>query len=363
MVIALDVKSAPGKLIQIARPGQVLFPGTVIARLEIPNDINTSRPKNFYENFEQWKAANAKENEKKLRINLRFEKSLEKCKNILDGYSVPDKMLKNYIDEIINELFEILGNEKLPFCLYEVDLQVVKNRIGDSETLERIGELLKLDTFDAHEIQGTIDRYLDSLNPAEIGVEKAHFEKLQKTCEKFLNGLNGHKCLVISELLKTYLQYEGYFQDVSYDKAVSEIIADVNDPEKSSRIIFSHKKIESKNLFVEKIISRLDESMIENLKHYLIVLSNLSNPENDKLTIQIRKVLNEYNKYEPLKKECLEKKLELSRVPDGSVDITDESSQFSVYKFEDQGITRFFVRTVIRNIAQALKTDKYSNGR
>lgn len=59
----------------MAQPGQVLFPGTLIARLEDQDDIAASKPTNFNGRMEEWDLAGDKELKSgdKVRLDTRFE--------------------------------------------------------------------------------------------------------------------------------------------------------------------------------------------------------------------------------------------------------------------------------------------------
>lgn len=54
MVITLEVKKAGGKLVHVAQPGQVLFPGTLIARLDDQDDVTSAKPTTFTGRITEW---------------------------------------------------------------------------------------------------------------------------------------------------------------------------------------------------------------------------------------------------------------------------------------------------------------------
>jgi biotin carboxyl carrier protein len=55
MVINLEVKKAGGRLEHVARPGQALFPGTLIAKLRDQDDTLSAKPQDFTESMDEWK--------------------------------------------------------------------------------------------------------------------------------------------------------------------------------------------------------------------------------------------------------------------------------------------------------------------
>uniref|UniRef100_A0AC35FMC3 Acetyl-CoA carboxylase n=1 Tax=Panagrolaimus sp. PS1159 TaxID=55785 RepID=A0AC35FMC3_9BILA len=356
MVIPLEISKIGGTLIHVAQAGQVLFPGTIIAKLEIESDVSASRPTEFEGHLEHWIKSEERRN-KKIRINHRFEQLVKACEDILDGYTVSNHMFKECLEKYVVELFEVLDDPQLPFALYSHVLASVKSRIGSPDTIKRIEELLKEDVFNAAEISDTLENYLSKLNPKDIGIERGHFINLQKICENFSSGSEGHKRIVIQQLFEHFLRTESYFQGVSYEKGVAAMTYDIKDPEQAVRTVYSHTKIEFKNALLEALISKLKDSSIIALQSILKVLANLDNPENDKLAYTVRNVLKRIN-YSAQNGIIDKSFLQLERLPKGSEE-THQSPYF-LFKYDDQGIKRFFVRHVIKDIAEAVKVSKYS---
>uniref|UniRef100_A0A7E4WC75 Acetyl-CoA carboxylase n=2 Tax=Panagrellus redivivus TaxID=6233 RepID=A0A7E4WC75_PANRE len=296
MVINLDVKKVGGTLVHVARAGQVLFPGTLIARLDEQGDMSASRPDPFEKTFEEWTRAEEIRSQTRLRLNTRFENLVQSCRDILMGYAVPEHMFKDYIIQLVNDLFTILNDRELPFALYKVVLNVVQTRINKIDTYNRIKELLNDDSdFNAAELSETMESYLTSLNPADVGMERSYFESLQTTCDRFSGGLEGHKRIVIRELLEEFLKTEKYFQEVSYDKGVSCISTSISDGQQAVRMVYSHTRIVAKNALLQEMISRLDDPSIDDLQPVLKSIANMFNVENEKLALYVRKVLNRIN--------------------------------------------------------------------
>uniref|UniRef100_A0AC34FAT1 Acetyl-CoA carboxylase n=1 Tax=Panagrolaimus sp. ES5 TaxID=591445 RepID=A0AC34FAT1_9BILA len=266
-------------------------------------------------------------------------------------------MFKSHLTKLIDELFAVLENPKLPFALYSNVLASVKSRISSSETIKRIEELLKENIFNASEISDTLENYLSYLNPKEIGIERGHFINLQKICESFAAGSEGHKRIVIQQLFERFLKTEVYFQGVSYEKGVAAMTAEVKDAEKAVRMIYSHTKIEFKNALLETIISKLSDSSISALQTSLKVLANLHNSENDNLAFMVRNVLKRISSVQNNVDQT--SFLQLERLPKSS-EVIHQTSPYALFKFDDQGIQRFFVRHVIQDISEVLKVGKYS---
>ena len=360
MVIALDIKKVGGTLIQVARPGQVLFPGSIIAKLEVETDMAASRPATFVETFEEWAKAEERRN-KQTRINNQFEQLMKSCYDILDGYTVPKHMFRDDVSRLVDDLFKVLDDPTLPFAMYNYVLASVKTRINNAVTSARIDELLNENekAFNAAELSDTMENYLSDLNPANVGITRSHFVNLENICADFTEGLEGHKRKVIRQLLEHFLKTELYFQGVSYEKGVSSINANVKDAEQAVRMVYSHTKIDFKNDLFEEIISRLNEPTVSALQPNLKLIANLYNTENEQLALFTRKVLNRIN--------CSSQNgctnhilLQLERIPKEAEDISTPQSSYTLFKFNDQGIKRFFARHLIENIGNAVKVGKYS---
>lgn len=128
MVINLEVKKAGGRLLHVAQPGQVLFPGTLIAKLDDQDDLTSSRPTVFSERVKEWDKAEEQRQKANSRLNTRFESVFQACKDLLNGYAVPEPLFKKYIQRLIDDLFTVLQDKRLPFALFKVRLNVVENR-------------------------------------------------------------------------------------------------------------------------------------------------------------------------------------------------------------------------------------------
>lgn len=83
MVINLEVRRAGGKLVQVAQLGQVLFPGTLIARLDDQDEAASSRPTVFTEHVIEWDEAQEQCLNSNIRINSKFENLIQVKFNFL----------------------------------------------------------------------------------------------------------------------------------------------------------------------------------------------------------------------------------------------------------------------------------------
>uniref|UniRef100_A0A914I9B7 Acetyl-CoA carboxylase n=1 Tax=Globodera rostochiensis TaxID=31243 RepID=A0A914I9B7_GLORO len=363
MVINLEIRKAGGRLVQVAQPGQVLFPGTLIARLEDQDDIAVAKPVNFTDKMKEWDITREKElqSRDKTRLNTRFDDLIQSCNNILSGYAMPEPYFRNQTSRLIDDLFVIMRNPRLPYILFQVMLHAVENRISRNNTYNRIKELIADEArpFPAIQLTEEMEGYLSGLDPSELGIERQYFEALLKICDRFEDGLEGHVRIVVDEFLEMFLGTEHYFQDVSYDKGVSSIRANVSDTSSIVRMIFSHTKVSAKNAFLKELLSRLDAQLISKLQLVFKRIANMFNPEIDSLAIFVRQMLNKVHQCSY--GEVAKQKLELQRIPLGAEDVTTSSdSPYLIFRANDGGVSRIFIRCLFSNISSVLSTpDKF----
>ncbi|CEF66294.1 Carboxyl transferase domain and Biotin/lipoyl attachment domain and Carbamoyl-phosphate synthetase large subunit-like, ATP-binding domain and Carbamoyl-phosphate synthase, large subunit, N-terminal domain and Biotin carboxylase, C-terminal domain and Single hybrid motif domain and Rudiment single hybrid motif domain and ATP-grasp fold domain and Acetyl-coenzyme A carboxyltransferase, N-terminal domain and Acetyl-coenzyme A carboxyltransferase, C-terminal domain and Biotin carboxylation domain and Acetyl-Co len=291
MVHDLKVKKISGILIHVARPGQTLFPGTLIAKLENQGNQCASKPKNFERRMIEWDSIEEERYHSNTRLVNKYEQLKQYCYNVLQGYSVPETVFKDEIKNVVNNLFLIMKDNNLPKNMFDVTFSIVSCRIPHIQKNE-LKNARRSEKFQAQRINKIIFSYLNNIDPKNLEIEKTNFVELIEISKNFLNGLNGNIKLFVEGLLSMYLKTELYFQGVTYDKAVSLIQNQVKNVNEASRMIYSHTKITAKNLLLIEIISRLDKDVILGLKDTLRAVSNLFNDEAQKLALYAYQTLN-----------------------------------------------------------------------
>uniref|UniRef100_A0A0N4ZJF5 Acetyl-CoA carboxylase n=1 Tax=Parastrongyloides trichosuri TaxID=131310 RepID=A0A0N4ZJF5_PARTI len=291
MVLDLKVKKLSGTLIHVARPGQTLFPGTLIAKLEDQGDQCAPKPKDFDKRMVEWDAIEEHRFNSDTRLVNKYDHLKQYCYNVMQGYSVPETVLKSEIKKIVDNLFTVMNDTNLPRNMFDVSLSAVASRLPRKQK-DKLEHEKREGKFPAEKILKIIYNHLNSVDPKNVAIERTNFDELIKISEKFLNGLNGNIKIFVEGLLNIYLKTESYFQGVTYDRAVSLIQNQVKDANEALRMIYSHTKIAAKNMLLVEIISRLDKEIIINLKDTLRAISNLFNDEAQKLALFAHQTLN-----------------------------------------------------------------------
>ncbi|CEF71468.1 Carboxyl transferase domain and Biotin/lipoyl attachment domain and Carbamoyl-phosphate synthetase large subunit-like, ATP-binding domain and Carbamoyl-phosphate synthase, large subunit, N-terminal domain and Biotin carboxylase, C-terminal domain and Single hybrid motif domain and Rudiment single hybrid motif domain and ATP-grasp fold domain and Acetyl-coenzyme A carboxyltransferase, N-terminal domain and Acetyl-coenzyme A carboxyltransferase, C-terminal domain and Biotin carboxylation domain and Acetyl-Co len=291
MVLDLKVRKQSGTLIHVARPGQTLFPGTLIAKLENQGDQCAPKPKDFEGRMIEWDSIEKERYHSNTRLVNKYEQLKQYCYNVMQGYSVPETVFKDEIKNVVNNLFTVMKDNNLPKNMFDVSFSAVASRIPRVQK-DNLEHAKRGDKFQAQKIRDIIFSHLSNVDPKNLEIEKTNFDELIKISEKFLNGLNGNIKLFVEGLLSMYLKTELYFQGVTYDRAVSLIQNQVKNANEALRMIYSHTKITAKNLLLIEIISRLDKDVILGLKDTLRAVSNLFNDEAQKLALYAYQTLN-----------------------------------------------------------------------
>lgn len=100
----------------MAKEGDLLYPGSVIARLIDQKDAEKYKPQPFTEPFAEWTEARIAQ--KTLPETKRFNVVYEKCINILNGTVPPGTETR--MADIVRELFGYLESPTLPTAMCAV---------------------------------------------------------------------------------------------------------------------------------------------------------------------------------------------------------------------------------------------------
>ncbi|TMS36122.1 hypothetical protein L596_003371 [Steinernema carpocapsae] len=298
MVIPLEVEKVKvgGRLVHSARPGQVLFPGTVIALLEDQVETAHLKPVPFMGPMAEWDAVEKNRQTKETGLHVKFDETINACNDILNGYALPKAVFSQKLAEFVTKLFAILDDPQLPYKQFKASFTAIESRVnGDMKKRIKATLARHSQNFPAQELHSIIDEYLWTVDPKNIDVEKTYFEALLKICEHFHDGLEGHKKIVVEELLNEFIRTEKFFQDKSYDMGLSELKKEVSDSKKIVRMVYSHTRIDNKMEMLKSILEKLKPRTIAALRDVLVTISNFFNIECVKLSIFARTLLNKHH--------------------------------------------------------------------
>ena len=126
------------------------------------------------------------------------------------------------------------------------------------------------------------------------------------------------------------------------------------------RKIFSHTRIQAKNELLKEIIKRLDKSLIPSLQPILKRVANLFNQETEPLALFVRETLNKMHQTTHHDLSANEE-LEIARLPADKFDISVANSPYLLYRHNDRGIARIFVRYLLTDVATIIAPEAFSS--
>ncbi|KAK6110203.1 Carboxyl transferase domain family protein [Brugia pahangi] len=290
VVLDMRVKKVGGRFEKVAQPGQMLHPGTLVARLEAENGLTVTKPIDFEDSFAEWTQNVAK----KSPINMYFTNVVQEVHNVFDGYCKTEPTFSNYADSLVESLFSVLNDQSLPYEQMQQKLAVMKSRIKP-KILNQLNEFLEVcaDDFPVKKVRKAIEDYLNDLDPQKTKEEKMIFEPISRVLARFEDGTEGHIALVLDDLLGHYYKSEIFFQEDQYDKSVTRLLSQVCDTERCVRLICSHTKINEKNLLAMKILRQISNNrrLILRLSPVLEKIASFVKSENLELAHAARTLL------------------------------------------------------------------------
>ncbi|CAB3410106.1 unnamed protein product [Caenorhabditis bovis] len=262
LVFNVEVKKAPGRLVRVANEGDLLFPGSVIARLVDQKDSEKYRPQPFTGTFKEW--TSVKDSKSENNRNL-YNSCLEKCRNILAG-SVPLGGVAE-ITELSNELFKYLNADNLAQIILEPVISQA-SKAFPIDYRKQLGDAIEKANVDGTHI----------LSVLKTASHNEDVVKAINACSEFVNGSRGFAANVLNSLLEDYIKVEKYFEGKAYDDSVAEIKTDYTCGNAVVQTIYSHTQIKSKNIVIKAILEALKvtgSKFIPNLLENLREIGNL----------------------------------------------------------------------------------------
>ncbi|GMR60829.1 hypothetical protein PMAYCL1PPCAC_31024 [Pristionchus mayeri] len=297
LVFDVDVKKVPGRLEHIAKEGDLLYPGSVIARIIEQKSSEDYRPKPFTAVFAEWEDPKEKTfNQSNIK---RFQAAFDRCINLLNG-SVPPGM-ENKTKELVSELFTMLRCSELPNDMLKKAVDQMVNRLP-----KNTGDLVKKavtveSTSKFKTISNLLDDYIDKRHPAEFDAVKLICNGVYEVCQKFANGSVTHMVHIVNLLLEEYLNCEQFFETDQYTDAVEELNGKYGaDKDKVVAMIYSHTQLKAKNKFMISLLDAVEKEgmhLVSPLEEKLRAIGNLFKTESVSKRCRDLMLLNSTIKY------------------------------------------------------------------
>ncbi|GMT36213.1 hypothetical protein PFISCL1PPCAC_27510 [Pristionchus fissidentatus] len=297
LVFNVEVKKVPGKLEHIAKEGDLLYPGSVIARIIEQKSTEDYRPKPFTDIFNEWtelRQDNSNQSEIK-----RFQAAYDRCINLLNG-SVPPGM-ENQTGVLVDELFELFECPTLPHAMLKKSVDTMVSRLPE-KTAIALRKEIKGDSFAKFKaVRDLLDKYMGELRASEYEAARAICKSVYDVCEKFYGGPVSHMVQVVNALLDEYFNCEEFFETDQYTDAVDQLNAKHgSDKDKVVALIYSHTQLKAKNKFMLSLLDAVQKKgmhLVAPLEKRLRDIGNLFKTESVSKRCRHLMLLNSTVKY------------------------------------------------------------------
>jgi acetyl-CoA carboxylase / biotin carboxylase 1 len=282
------------------RPGAVLDAACILARIQFDDNQEIQQLTLFDAPF-NFESNNRPTSTK---LNQIFQMTKQMLENILAGYTYPERYFRERLTVNVEKLFAILRDPALPLLEVEDILSNISERIP-KEVERDIKRLMKtyfsnltsvLVQFPSQSIAAAIDSYASKLEQRrDRDAFFATVQSLIQLVQRYRNGIKGHMKMIITDLIRTYLNIETIFQHGQYDNCLIQL----RDKHKIAMhkvvdIVFSHANYSSKNALVIMLIDLLferDPTLTDELTALLSELTLLTHTTNSKVALKSRQVL------------------------------------------------------------------------
>ncbi|KHJ49247.1 carboxyl transferase domain protein [Trichuris suis] len=285
----------------LKRPGTVLNPGSVIAKMSL-DDPSRMRTAVRYEGTFPIHSPVTQHAEK---LYQTYRELLNYFNYVLDGYTLPEPYFSPDLREKVANFFRVLKDPALPLFELQEAMSVIGGRIP-AEVETRIRNLMTnyagnitsvLCRFPSQQIAQVLDEYASSLSKKqsrEMFFMSTH--GLLSLVQRYRDGIRGHMKLVLQELFLRYLNVEKHFQQQLYDKSVHALRESLKDGDmrRVTNAIFSHFQLPKKNQVIISLIEHIsshEPGLTDELKEVLNQLTNFGKADHGKVALRARQVL------------------------------------------------------------------------
>ncbi|OXB79074.1 UNVERIFIED_CONTAM: hypothetical protein H355_005950 [Colinus virginianus] len=299
MVMTLTAGES-GCIHYVKRPGAVLDPGCVIAKLQLDDPSRVQQAELHTGTLPQIQST-ALRGEKLHRI---FHCVLDNLVNVMNGYCLPEPYFSSKVKGWVERLMKTLRDPSLPLLELQDIMTSVSGRIPPNVEKSIKKEMAQyasnitsvLCQFPSQQIANILDSHAATLNrKSEREVFFMNTQSIVQLVQRYRSGIRGHMKAVVMDLLRQYLKVETQFQHGHYDKCVFALREEnKSDMNAVLNYIFSHAQVTKKNLLVTMLIDQLcgrDPTLTDELINILTELTQLSKTTNAKVALRARQVL------------------------------------------------------------------------
>uniref|UniRef100_A0A667YI67 acetyl-CoA carboxylase n=1 Tax=Myripristis murdjan TaxID=586833 RepID=A0A667YI67_9TELE len=299
MVMALTVQES-GCIHFVKRPGAVLEPGCIVARMELddpssihPVELNTASlpPQQPLPIVGE-------------KLHQVFHSVLENLIKVMDGYCLAEPYFSSKVKQWVATLMKTLRDPSLPLLELQEIMTSVAGRVPpavDKAIRKIMAQYASnitsvLCQFPSQRIANILDSHAATLQrKADREVFFMNTQSIVQLVQRYRSGIRGYMKSVVLDLLRRYLQVEMQFQQAHYDKCVINLREHYKpDMTPVLEYIFSHSQVSKKNILVTMLIDQLcgrDPTLADELMAILNELTQLSKMENSKVALRARQVL------------------------------------------------------------------------
>ncbi|XP_075709615.1 acetyl-CoA carboxylase 1 isoform X1 [Rhinoderma darwinii] len=299
MVMTLTAMES-GCIHYVKRPGAVLEPGCIIAKLQL-DDPSRVQQADLHTGSLPIVHSTAMQGEKLHRV---FHYVLDNLVNVMNGYCLPEPYFSGKLKDWVERLMKTLRDPSLPLLELQDIMTSVSGRIPlnvekaiKKEMAQYASNITSvLCQFPSQQIANILDSHAATLNrKSEREVFFMNTQSIVQLVQRYRSGIRGHMKAVVMDLLRQYLKVETQFQHGHYDKCVFSLREEnKSDLTMVLNYIFSHAQVTKKNLLITMLIDQLcgrDPTLTDELLNILTELTQLSKTTNAKVALRARQVL------------------------------------------------------------------------
>ncbi|KAJ3603855.1 hypothetical protein NHX12_028596 [Muraenolepis orangiensis] len=284
----------------VKRPGAVLVPGCVVARMELddPSSIHLVEPNTASLPPQQPLPIVGE------KLHQVFHSVLDNLVKVMDGYCLAEPYFSNKVKQWVSTLMKTLRDPSLPLLELQEIMTSVACRIPPAvekairKVMAQYASNITsvLCQFPSQRIANVLDSHAATLQrKADREVFFMNTQSIVQLVQRYRSGIRGYMKSVVLDLLKQYLHVEMQFQHAHYDKCVITL-REKHKPDMTPVLesIFSHAQVSKKNILVTMLIDQLcgrDSTLADELMVILDEFTQLSKVENCKVALRARQVL------------------------------------------------------------------------